>query len=71
MAVTVSFDLTDEQWELAQEYFLFAHPETKLTVKPTTVEELSNFLFALVKKRINGEIKGQRMNAAQNEQDDF
>ena len=70
MAVTVSFDLTDEQWEFAQEYFLFAHPETKLTVKPTTVEELSNFLFALVKKRINGEIKAQRINA-QNETDDF
>ena len=46
MAVTVSFDLTDEQWEFAQEYFLFAHPETNLTVKPTTVEELSDFLFA-------------------------
>ena len=40
MAVTVSFDLTDEQWEFAQEYFLFVHPETKLSVKPTTVEEL-------------------------------
>jgi len=70
MAKTISFDLTDEQWELVQEYFLFAHPETKHTVKPTTVEELSDFLFAFVKKRINGEIQGQRVNAL-NETDDF
>ena len=70
MAVTVSFDLTDEQWEFAQEYFLFVHPETKLSVKPTTVEELSAALYAYLKRYINREIQGQRMNA-QNETDDF
>jgi len=62
MAVTVSFDLTDEQWELAQEYFLFVHPETQLTVKPTTVEELSTALYAYLKRYINREIQGQRLN---------
>jgi len=71
MAETITIEITDAQWELAQKYFYYVNRETGVTHNPTTVEELTTALFNYLKNHINNEVKAERARDAAKADDAF
>lgn len=71
MAQTITIELTDAQWELAQKYYYYVNPDTKMSVRPTTIEELTTALFNHLKGRVNNEVSAEKARLAAEAEDEF